>query len=183
MFRVHENVLRQSPFFANALKPEWVLARGGKPIDLEEENPDTFAAYVQWLYSHQVDHQYPDEVEWAKKYVFGEKMMDREFQDDVMNAMLGTWIDKGEFPADVEMISTIYNGTPEGSPVRKLLVDFWRYADNAKDGFVRLDYARKAPADFVSDLLIAIFTAKQYPLTEEFDWHERRASYLFGRKK
>jgi hypothetical protein len=58
LFNVHKNLLLQSPFFANALKPEWAAMREGDPMDLTDEMSTIFKAYVQWLYSQQVDDTY-----------------------------------------------------------------------------------------------------------------------------
>jgi len=122
MFRVHESVLLQSPFFANALKPEWVAARKGKPIDLKEEDPDSFAGYVQWLYSHNIDTTY-NTTKWAGLYVLGEKLMDATFQDQVLETMAQGCEAKVSYPTG-KAINIIYDGTPEGSPARRLLIDF-----------------------------------------------------------
>jgi len=84
---VHKDVLLQSPFFANALKPEWCDQHGDKPIELEDEDPNKFAAYVQWLYTHQIDTKF-DTMKWATMYVLGEKLMDLEFQDDVLEVLM-----------------------------------------------------------------------------------------------
>jgi hypothetical protein len=52
-FSVHKDVLLQSPFFANALKPEWAsMRKDGQPIGFRDAEPDVFGAYVQWLYTH-----------------------------------------------------------------------------------------------------------------------------------
>lgn len=42
---VHKAVLLQSPFFRNGFKPEWASVREGKPIDLKDEDAETFGAY------------------------------------------------------------------------------------------------------------------------------------------
>jgi hypothetical protein len=68
LFNVHKNVLLQSPFFINALKSEWAVMREGDLVGLTDERPAIFKAYVQWLYSHQVDDTY-DTIKRARMYV------------------------------------------------------------------------------------------------------------------
>lgn len=182
MFRVHENVLRQSPFFANALKPEWASEREGKPIDLAEEDPDTIAAYVQWLYTHQVDPAW-DHYKWANNYVLGEKMMDREFQDDVLETLMPVCVATKRFPARRTSIRTIYHGTPQGSLARKLVVDVWCSGSPDPEILLGQDPARTVPADFVNDLLVALFQTKADPCARKNPFYCDSAVYMAGSRK
>lgn len=181
MFCVHENVLRQSPFFANALKTEWARARNEISIELEEEDPDTFAAYVQWLYSHQVDPTY-DSLKWAKNYVLGEKMMDPNFQDTVIDAFMKACTECGRTPGAYSMVNIIYGGTSVGSPARKLLIDFWTCTVHS-DRLVHFDYARNAPVDFVNELLVGFSAARFRKISAVKPWITDRASYMVGSRK
>ncbi|KAH5428841.1 hypothetical protein HBI67_173660 [Parastagonospora nodorum] len=65
----------------------WAAGRQGRPIDLKEHDPDTFAGYVQWLYSHNADTTF-DTIKWARMYVLDEKFMDAEFQDTVLQTLM-----------------------------------------------------------------------------------------------
>ncbi|KAF2827202.1 hypothetical protein CC86DRAFT_263989, partial [Ophiobolus disseminans] len=112
-----------STFFQNTLKPEWASMREGKPIDLKEEHLSTFEAYVQWLYTHQVATTF-DTTKWAEAYVLGEKLMDAEYQDTILEKIMRGCEEKRNFPGEPQL-AIIYNGTPMGSPARKLLVDFY----------------------------------------------------------
>jgi hypothetical protein len=70
IFHIHDDVLQQSLFFINALKPECFSGRNGKPIDLSNENAITFAAYQQYLYSHQIDTTLNEHL-WYRMYILG----------------------------------------------------------------------------------------------------------------
>jgi hypothetical protein len=157
IFRVHEDVLRQSPYFVNALKPEWRAAREGKPIGLEDEDPDIFAGYVQWLYTHQVDTKF-NTVKRAEMYVLGEVLMDNAFQNAVLGTMIRRVEAKHHYPIGEE-IDIIYNGTNEGSPARRLLVDY--YVWGAGSSWVKgYDMANTRPTDFINNLLLALVTRR-----------------------
>jgi hypothetical protein len=76
LFHIHEGVLRQYLFFIDAIKPECVSGRNGKPIDLSSENAITFAAYQQYLYSHQTDTTLNEHL-WCRMYVLREMLLGR----------------------------------------------------------------------------------------------------------
>ena len=50
-FTVHADVFTQrSRFFATARKPEWLAGDSSKPVDLSDEDPDIFQAYLNCVY-------------------------------------------------------------------------------------------------------------------------------------
>jgi len=178
-FTVHKNVLLQSPFFANALKPEWVSARDGKPIDLTDIESDIFGAYVQWLYTHHIDTTF-DTTKWAKEYVLGEKLMDMEYQDQVLEVMVRECEAAQKFPA-ASQINIIYDGTTESSPARKLLIDFFCW-NGGSQWLNNRDYANTAPADFVNELLRALMSLKSWAEGER-PWVGDISTYFVGSRK
>ena len=50
--------------------------------------------------------------------------MDGTFQKDVLSAIIDAARKRKTFPG-VAMIRVVYDGTPKGSPLRRLFVDFW----------------------------------------------------------
>ena len=179
IFKIHKEVLMQSPFFANALKPEWASMREGKPIDLTDADADIFHAYVQWLYTHHIDTTF-DTVQWAKGYVLGEMLMDLEYQDQVLEIFVRDCEARQKFPVGSQ-INVIYNGTTESSPARKVLIDFFCW-NNSSKWLDNRDYANTAPADFVNDLLRALLSLKNEPVGEK-PWVGDMSTYFVGSRK
>jgi hypothetical protein len=157
MFSLHENVLHQSPFFANALRPEWVAACVDKLIVLEKEDPHIFAGYVQWLYSHNIDTTF-NKIKWAEMYVLGETLMDSNFQNKVLETMVQRCETKNSYPAGIA-IDIIYKGTPEGSPAWHLLVDYYVWGARSS-WFKGQNMATERPADFINDLLLTLVSRR-----------------------
>jgi len=179
-FTVHKNVLLQSPFFATALKPEWVSARDGKPIDLTDVHPDTFAPYVQWLYTHHIDTTF-DTGKWARAYALGEKLMDVEYQDDIIEVFMHECEAKREYPTGTQ-IAVIYGGTMAGSPARKLLVDFFCWA-GGRSWMDDTNCAGMAPTDFINDLLMTLLANKNTGFKGSRPWVAGPSAYFVGSRK
>jgi len=58
-FTLHTSVfVAQSGFLASARKPEWVAQNPGKPVDLKDEDPELFQAYMNCVYfgSDTIEH-------------------------------------------------------------------------------------------------------------------------------
>ena len=126
-FFIHSSVLeKSSDFFKAALKPQWFRS-APREVKLPEEDPNTFIVYANWLYSGAMSMR--GCMELARLYVLGEKLIDPTFQDMVINAIVaksrkpdvnGKKWDPGRAP-----ISVLYRNTPEGSPARRLMVNFY----------------------------------------------------------
>jgi hypothetical protein len=133
-FPVHESLIcSSSEFFRTARKPEWSAANP-QVVDLGDEEPDIFEAYLHWLYfrtrptmeTHN-DPACPEYKRLAHCYVLGEMLIDKNFKNDVVNALielLEEMKDRIIIPGSDE-INIIYAGTIEGSLGRKLMVDIW----------------------------------------------------------
>ncbi|EMD61121.1 hypothetical protein GGP41_010024 [Bipolaris sorokiniana] len=121
-FHVHQGVLcKSSKFFQNAMKQEWTRLKD-KPsvIDLPDECTETVKIYIEWLYLDKNPikrHKKGKEMQagdsekiyvlLAKAYVFGEKIIDPKYKNEML--------------INIESISIIYKGTPSNSPLRRLL--------------------------------------------------------------
>ncbi|KAK4547282.1 hypothetical protein LTR36_000937 [Oleoguttula mirabilis] len=130
-FCVHENLIRShSGFFEAALSKEWA-ENVERLVKLPEDRPEVFKAYVQWLYSGRIysinDGNLRNYSLLARMYALGEKLIDPEFQDRVLDAITASarfrhpGIKRG-FPSN-KAIGIIYDGTPSTSPARRLIVD------------------------------------------------------------
>ncbi|KAF2494963.1 hypothetical protein BU16DRAFT_428025, partial [Lophium mytilinum] len=135
-FFVHEGPIRaSSKFFDNAMKGPWNESTE-RCVRLRDDDPEIFSIYQHWLYSQTLSTRKDYDV--ARKtysalcdaYCLGEKLMDDNFKNTAIDAIIqrrssssgGTvWAPGGD------VIAKAYKGTPEGSLLRKLLVDFFAY--------------------------------------------------------
>ena len=158
-FTVHESLLRQgSPFFDKILSDNWKEATRQK-IELPEELPGTFTIYVSWLYRSQIPTipkrlGEPSEfLRLVQAYVFGDKIQARAFQNKIIDAIIEKNKDigavglssKGAIPS-LTCVQVAYKNTLPGSPLRKLLVDFWVAAEEDK-------FDKETPRAFLEDLV------------------------------
>lgn len=163
-FYVHEWIITaSSEFFKSAVKKEWTRSEN-REIDLRDESPAEFKIYVHWLYSgntvveawlkaRDLEKDGPDFNPLAKLYVLGERLNDATFQDHIINAILflsrredergKTWC-----PTDA-VANTIYAGTPNNSPARRLMVDF--FADYGDHDWI-YDESEEINHEFLTDL-------------------------------
>jgi len=136
-YSVIESAIRKSSkFFDNAMKPEWADSRPDpRVVDLSDEDVEIFEVYLHWLYFKTLPTVCMDDIgrssEYlllAECYIMGEKIMDTGFKNAVLEAL----VDKERSPPfygsrlpSKGAICIIYEGTREGSPARRLLVDMW----------------------------------------------------------
>jgi hypothetical protein len=134
-FKVHEELLcNNSSFFASASKKEW-LENQKHRISLPDDDPRIVDLYLQWIYSGRIfSRQSTDGGPGDGKefdllidgFVFGEKVQNGDFKDAVVDALIESFAvtdKKGQrwCPA-TPWVDRAYAGTPEGSPLRRLLV-------------------------------------------------------------
>ncbi|CAA9965871.1 BTB/POZ domain containing protein [Pyrenophora teres f. maculata] len=130
-FFVHEGlVCPRSEFFRKAMKGPWTEAQERK-IDLEQEDPETFALYLELLYTGALPTKEDTELyaPLSKLYVLAEMLMDDTTKTIVLNAIQAQIEDGPEkdhycFP-EPAAIRIIYKGTMESSPAREVMVKFY----------------------------------------------------------
>jgi hypothetical protein len=108
-------------------------------IDLSDEHPEAFQAYVQWLYSNKValkvvpedlddndNPQYDDTRMHSLivSYVLGEKLIDTAYQNAIIAVLIRYAHEVGRYPCD-NSIKLAYERTTKDSPLRRLLLDFY----------------------------------------------------------
>lgn len=159
---VHEQMLcEHALFFQSAVKKEWNEGKE-RTIPLPEDDPEVVSLYLNWIYNKRILSQSPtnekgyDEIcLLVKAYVFGEKIQDGRFKDAVIDATIKSTLIPDEdgqtwFPGSAD-VNRAYNGTPPGSPLRRLMVDFWALHGND-------DWDRKGVSkDFLLDLTGELF--------------------------
>ncbi|KAF2869216.1 hypothetical protein BDV95DRAFT_468859, partial [Massariosphaeria phaeospora] len=115
----------RSGFFSKALNGRWQEA-DEMMVKLPDELPSIFTMYLDCVYHNEVPvSNHPDGYRefdlLARIYVLAEKLMDVTAKNLVVNAMIA----QGEEYSvpDKNDVCTLYDGTPEASPARKLYVD------------------------------------------------------------
>ncbi|KAI5360904.1 Putative BTB/POZ domain, DnaJ domain, SKP1/BTB/POZ domain superfamily protein [Septoria linicola] len=194
-FKVHGHILKErSPFFKSHFE-----RASQNDIRLNDED-DVVAAYVHFTYHGEVSTELSEAVlvasedpmltstvkaehEFlAKLYIFGEKVQDESFCDQVITALAAT-IDKRDekngrtFP-NCKIVTAIYEGTAPGSQARQMMVDL--YAENSsKHWFPERGYNHFHP-EFAYDLVREILVHKTQlapkgSIAERAaQWHKKR---------
>ncbi|KAK4891885.1 hypothetical protein LTR27_009584 [Elasticomyces elasticus] len=130
-FALHESIVRPASEFVNmALSRDWKEARE-RVIPLSEDEPETFSIYQTWLYTHIVDAHASKLSTTScdfyqrlfKCYILAEKLLDAVFKDCVMDSILNTLQTNPLF--DANLSNLVYENTPEGSPLRRLLCEVY----------------------------------------------------------
>lgn len=137
-FAVHKEILRaHSPFFRSAVQQNWKEGQEGI-IRLPDDDPEVLELYEEWLYEGKIFSQDEQQVEDSdesdlliKAFVFGEKIQDGRFRDAAIDCLIACLNSKDEnrykwFPTE-QGIDMVYEGTPPGSPLRRLMVDMHVY--------------------------------------------------------
>lgn len=155
------------------MKAYWETSTSGS-VTLKEEDPEVFDVYLNWLYcgTLPVQNDSPGQegnteyVLLAKSYALGEMLQDVNFKDAVLDAIFIKSHSKASdghcwFPVG-PVIRCIYEGTPESSAARRLLVDLYTYYGRGKwltEGANKDDL----PKQFLLDLAIAALSTRDRP--------------------
>lgn len=188
IFYVHEDAIcDRSAFFRNAMKPEWASQRPNpRLVDLPDDDAAAFALYLQWVYSRQLpiipDGPGADSSSidgnpiLAYAYVLGERLMDIDFKNSIVNAYVlfarGTPPEKRAYPSNEE-IRILYDGTPEGAPIRKLLIDIW--CCRGKHDWLEGD--ADLPQDFLIQVTKGLLMARPTPDNLSRPWKASHVQY------
>ena len=125
-----------SDFFKAALKKEWTEGQT-RVIKFPEEDPETMAHFMTFVYHGQIpfngilptkkDHfsaRWPILIEL---YLYGERFLYPSIQDAVINEILRltriACADGSTWYPSCKNVDKVYRGTPEGPPLRRLMVD------------------------------------------------------------
>jgi hypothetical protein len=130
------HLTRDSDFFKASLRKEWVEGQT-RVIKLPEEDPETMAHYMTFVYHKKLPFEdiIPKEFSHFKArwpilidlYVYGERFLCRLIQNAVIKELIHITRTKSinggiYFPIRAN-VDKVYRGTPEGSPLRQLMVD------------------------------------------------------------
>ena len=136
-FKVYRELLCSSSEFLKAKnEPEW--RKGNATASLSDVAPEAFSIYVNRLYSHEIltgagigVGKKAASSEWqnlAASFVLGEAVIDSAFKDVMDTILAKVRNERGRtiIEAGPAMLTTIYAGTPVGSPARKFMVAVYR---------------------------------------------------------
>jgi hypothetical protein len=163
-FAVHEGMISGSEFFRRALQGDWKEAHA-RMISMPDDDPEEAGAYLKYLYGEDFQKEISSSSRRAEAidaymeagmiYVFADKVQDTSTK----NEMVARVFRLAHIPAEKgilfvyigELVTLIYERTPESSSMRKLLIDLWSdvHEDSISKRF------SEVPGEFLRDLLIA----------------------------
>lgn len=124
-------------------------------VTLPEDNPATFERFMQWLYSERFEVTRQKWRELIDLYILSDKLGVVRLQYLLISMLIKRVNNKGRFP-HISVAKKIYTNTPDGSPLRKLMVAIW--ANNFSMSNFRTENQKELVAhpEFAKDLLVAL---------------------------
>lgn len=167
---MHERLFtKQSHYFAKIIKGKF-LESEERVVKLEEVALKDFRLYVVLLYTSELATKGPDEwLALCRLYVLAEYLVDRWAKNRVVDGMHAYLTEvlptepKHESPRKLfstEAVQVVYDGTPESSPLRRLMVDL--YAIHGRDLWLK-DVKDELPVDFLYDIALKMLQARPKP--------------------
>jgi hypothetical protein len=171
-FVAHEDILcKGSPFFASACKKEWEQGREHF-IPLEGDEPSVVDLYLQWIYTGRIFSRPSDEGGsdgeeelsiLVEGFIFGEKVQNGDFKDAIVDAIVSCFpvptTKKAKLrPPPGLCVDKAYGGTPEASPLRKLLVAM--YVTRGRSRWLH----GTTNMDFLADLAGCLLDERRSPM-------------------
>jgi hypothetical protein len=130
-FSVHQELFtKRSEFFKLATSGSWRESKENT-ISFPEDDLDAFRVYLHLVYTNNVVSSGTMKNEWmllCRLYVLAEKLQDAAAKDSAIDAMRDYAKDARRMDTmvwDPEVIRELYDGTPERSPARRLVVDLY----------------------------------------------------------
>ena len=185
-FAVHEELFTtHSVYFRNAIKGKFTEAQE-RVVTLKEVAPKVFQTYVILLYTSAMATKGPDEwLELCRIYVLAEYLVDIYAKNKTIDAMYAylaetlptePMYESPEKPFSAESLQVVYDGTPEGSPLRRLCVDL--YALHGRKAWLKNAKAEEFPPEFLYDIAVKLLqVGGPFPLGQILsrpasDYHE-----------
>lgn len=141
-------------------------------MKLPECEADTFEIYYQWLLEGELvvsdEYDLAHAATWdgerrananevyfehlQKLAIFADSAMDTALNNTVVDLLLRTGEEVGTIPT-AELVSVVYSRLPQGSVIRKLLVDIW-HGDGSHEAFKNRDKSGY-PYQSIFDVLVS----------------------------
>jgi hypothetical protein len=201
-FTVYETLIRKSSGFVdNALKAPWLESQH-RVVILSETLPQIFDIYHQWLLTEKLHSKSsPDLLYWTSEiatflpfeYIhelvvlielsdLGHYLHDTSFTDTVNDAILQCTAELHEIGAPVPITfgSHMFEGIPEGAPVRLLVTELIAWTNSGEDiADLHRKESKNEHPDFIMELLQAV--AKRFmseiPATSPLEDWEKSCKY------
>jgi hypothetical protein len=159
-FYIHTGLLtHRSPFFKAALSGPWKESKS-KIINLPADDPAVFAAWTQLAYTGRVvlpDKKVTELYAYiARLYVLAEKLMDTAAKNKCVLAMLAEHRQHPRSIPNRRCIEIVWGGSPEGSCMRRLILDMYIQSDVEFEELVR-----KWSREFLEDMVKGLMRAKR----------------------
>ncbi|KAF2679134.1 hypothetical protein K458DRAFT_408387 [Lentithecium fluviatile CBS 122367] len=168
-YYVHQNLITaRSEFFKRATNGQWQESNE-RTVYLSGDKPSIFELYLNLVYTGNLAtedysennvpvHEY---AALAKVYVLAEKLQDTKAKDFVLEAILLTFRATVYFILQrppIEAIRIIYEGTPDTSLARKLMVDL--YTEHGEQDW--LEGESDIPHEFLYDITMRLFLQRTH---------------------
>ncbi len=174
-FVVHEPILSsRAEYFQRAMNGHW-MESNTRVISLSDVEPEIFSVYLNSVYTGKIPSMTMRKAEvealpWEEfrdvvgseydimfqVYVLAERLNDPLTKNNIIHAVFdladlhtseGDW--RVPPPSSIRFV---YDGTPEKSPARRLMVDMWSRIDSASIAL----YVEVLPKPFLGDLAIRL---------------------------
>jgi hypothetical protein len=171
IFTVPRNLLvRRSDFFKAVRSPRWMWETSHsslKPVDLREEYPDTFTSYLHCVFFDSVAPNarmegkiqcYDDLIEL---YTLADTLLDSTTADLVIDKIISSVHEQLLLPG-MDDIKLIYATTVEGSPLRRLMVDYCVYSEARRLPREKAEY----PHEYLQEVVEKFMALKGEPIQD-----------------
>lgn len=180
LFIIHKDlVCAKSRFFTAACSRKEYIESQEKIVRLPEADAVAFQAYVHWVYSGIVQHDFEENTSLQEQYqrhvrlyVLADMLQDLGLRNKEMDAFIDACAAAALLPG-YELIKYTFDNTPESSLLRDMIVDRFIARYNRKSFAKEVD---SFPRDFVN--LIAKKSLAKVPLVSDAAFQEGRAGYI-----
>ncbi|KAL8727102.1 MAG: hypothetical protein Q9166_006289 [cf. Caloplaca sp. 2 TL-2023] len=178
-FRIHKGLLcNASGYFTAASTGSFKEAADGVLI-LKDEDPVIFSRFNLWLYnvSGFLDvGETSKDLEWATLiglWIFGEKRVIVELQNDSLDAMIRKHNESSSFSAPSRLMRFVWENTDSNAPLRHFLATLFATKVNLKIYLGNPWYAEYRNEQVVTDISLAQYRYRKIPSTSLNLWDER----------
>ena len=144
-FTVHKEILtKRSPFIEAACSQRWNTPGPFRPIELPDDDIRAFDMYLNCMYTNRVntDDAYdagPGEEEWCedqrmrrlmlRTYILADKLGDIVTANLLLDGILDVYNSDQSAPS-VDTIDFVFSSTAPDTPLQRLFIDIYVYADS-----------------------------------------------------